>query len=562
VSKEICAVVTTCTLTIVDDAHAEYEDTAYYQRSKGRHVVGELGKSLYPRLVVEMLHRWVGDFSGNCRRDELIVLGRGLYQIAFGDARPFSDEAPPIQKAFEETYKDNKDKHQLLRLRLVLRPEAHGLGQLPWEFLYMPQGERSGVFLAGQDTELLLTRWVPHPNEWSTKESMEGGQLRILIVSSRPQIPGWSQLSEPKFMPDGIDDLRFETRTLDAPTKKTLRNAIANFRPHILHFFGHGRPNGLALCKDPERLAREDQELREGLRSDQPIPMLDESDWVDGFTAADLLGTGLSELGAPKRLIFLHSCNTATSSQTRESLDGFASLARRLIDEQEVSGVVAMQYTISVDQAEIFAKAFYRNIVEGKHVDAAVAAARKEFAETPVGGIWNSRDFGTPVIYLRREDPLVAIPISLPAQNQPADPLVGSVAAAPTTAPCPDPRCNGSVVRSANPPTCRLCKMSFAPCPRPTCQGLMIPKPSYGCYQCDYTYGDRLDDGGVPGRSMATAAVAPSDKSSWGSSVSLSGAEPVSGRDSQLTTGTHALNWPQIAGPLDAPRPLPEQSRR
>lgn len=341
----------TCTLTIKNDSTAEYDDELYYRRSAGAHVSGSLGDSPFTRAVVELLNRWVGEYPyPQCRRDELMVLGRGLYEIAFGSAPPDSPDMPLLQKAFESAYDIARRAGEKLRLRLVLEPAAERLSGYPWEFLYMPRANGLGAFLAGQDTELLLTRWVPNSGEWLTPTQDENDdRLRILVVRSTPDMPGWTQLPKPEFLSDLLQgDSRFQVKPLDWPTRTSLRHEVADFRPHIVHFFGHGQPNGLALCKDTEIL---EQERQQRLDERNPGPV-DESDWVDDVTACGLLGTGLEKEHAPKRLIFLHACEGASTERTRQSLSSFANLARTLITAQRVSGVVAMQYKIEVGDAE------------------------------------------------------------------------------------------------------------------------------------------------------------------------------------------------------------------
>jgi len=92
---------TICTLTIKDDYRGEYEDDLLHRRDSGRHVEGALGTSRLTRDVVTLLHRWVANYP-QCRRDELMLLGKALYEIAFGtDVRGPPDA--PMRAAFEET---------------------------------------------------------------------------------------------------------------------------------------------------------------------------------------------------------------------------------------------------------------------------------------------------------------------------------------------------------------------------------------------------------------------------------------------------------------------------
>jgi hypothetical protein len=208
---------------------------------------------------------------------------------------------------------------------------------------------------------------------------------------------------------------------------------------------------------------------------------------------------------------------------------------------EHVTAVVAMQYAISVIEAEQFAKAFYHFISEGYPLDAAVAAARKDFAETPPAGrqAWDDRSFGTPVIYLRREDPLVK---ARAHSDQSGSKQANEPLPLLEKEPCPNPECRAFVIRSAQPPECRICRYPFAPCPSGRSH-LIVPKPGFGCQLCDYV---------VPhGRSIETpqpglVGVAGSRSLPSASTIEPGGAQHAT-RDT--TDDTQAAGLEQAAQP-------------
>jgi hypothetical protein len=472
---------TICTLTVKDDLNGEYEDDLRYLRAANKHVPARLGNRRLTRSVVQLLATWVAS-DPQCRRAELMILGTALFDIAFGEEDPSDPASAPMRTAFQETLRTCRRLGLPLRLRLVLEKDAQTLGKYPWEFLFMDEGDQGGFFLAGQDTQLTLTRYVPNSDTWErAPEDDRDGRLRILVVLSTPRIPDMTELKVGDFVDQllQLDKKRFWAEDIESPTRGQLSKRIEDMQPHVVHFIGHGRPGALALRKDDEQLARERQQYADARALGANPPSVSEADWVDAYTACGLLRAGLDRRDAPQRLVFLHACECATPSDADTILEGFGDVARQLMAGGErIGGVVAMQYTIAVEEAQLFAKAFYEAISRGVRVDEAVRSARKFFAETPLRGnqqSWDSRGWGTPVIYLRSEEALVA------PQARPAD----------EPERCPNPGCPGGWVRrSASPQQCRACGYPFIECP--ACSGkqngLIVPKAGFMCPKCEYLF--------------------------------------------------------------------------
>lgn len=471
----------TCTLTIINDDCGEYEDDLIHRRARGEHVAGALGGSRLTRDTLKLLDRWVRTYD-HCRRDELTILGRYLYAIAFGEGD--ADEAP-LKKAFEETYEAFSciaEAKEPLRLRLVLQQQARELGGLPWEFLYMPRGA-GGFFLAGEQTKLLLTRYIPNADR--TPESWEEDDLlKILLVLSQPRAAGLGEVAADDLIKQ-ITDLESDqiaTRLLKSPTREELRDEIADFVPRVIHFIGHGRNGHIALQK-PETLLREEQadlELRRNRGED--VSEIDEADWADSRSVCTLLRQGLDEDLGPGRLVFLHACHGATFSISADSLEVFNSVARALAETEHVAAVVAMQYQISNDDAQRFATKFYVHLRAGYRVDEAVSLARRELGEISSRGrqAWDDRSFGTPVIYLRSADPFFRS-----RSGRRSDPIKVRSGLAPAVREgCPNPLCNGYVYRDR--PPCRACGARFVLCPKPGCEGLVVNFPGSMCNMCEF----------------------------------------------------------------------------
>ena len=208
--------------------------------------------------------------------------------------------------------------------------------------------------------------------------------LRILVVVSAPddQRPLDTE-EEIGAIQRALDEAtragRVEVEYLDDATLPAIGEALRRFRPHVLHYTGHGYYD---RAKAASFLALEDDDgctrfagiadLRPLLRDD-PDP------------------SGPS--GRSLRLALLSGCQTAQTSD----VDAFAGVATGLLAEA-VPAVLAMQYSI-LDQSGItLAAAFYAALAEG--------ASPIEAAQRVRIALWHDRegpgyDWGIPALYLR-----------------------------------------------------------------------------------------------------------------------------------------------------------------
>ncbi|MBZ4018591.1 CHAT domain-containing protein [Streptomyces purpurogeneiscleroticus] len=497
----------TSTLTILDDTYGEFEDDVYYRRDANKHVRGRLGGGWLLHDTVKALNRLVAGCE-HCKRSELKLLGRCLYAIAFGtDDQDPQGGAPVLRRAFEDAYALYKKNPELMtgvfRLRLDIRREAQELGRYPWEFLFMPRPEGDGFFLAGEQTELVLSRYVR--NEDVAWPEADDGPLRILVVLSRPSSPGLAQVRADTLI-RAVEELRSVDTTVDvleSPTRDQLRNEILQRPTHILHFIGHGRGgahgrvSALALKKD-ERELRTARALAEARRAkgDDLAEQVDEADWADSVSICNLLRSGLDGPPGPSgasprgRLIFLHACEGDSPDITEDSLRGFSSIARDLADRERVAAVVAMQYVISIDDAERFAVHFYSWLRAGYLLDEAVSRARCELGTTPGFGrqSWDHRCFGTPVIYVREASAFRRYAeMWRKAGNE-------GQGAARQPGPegkkfCPNTSCQGLIIPGQE--RCRACNSQLMDCPEPGCTGLVMTAPGSQCTMCRYKVASR-----------------------------------------------------------------------
>ncbi len=274
-------------------------------------------------------------------------------------------------------------------LRIELEFEDERLASWPWEYLHGPSDKNSTIdcFLA-EKTQLVLNRKFSSeilPIKLNTK-------LKVLLIVSRPKdLPRVICNKVIDTIRNLQDNNLVELRELIEKeqkdklgndevvvTRKNVRKQVEEFRPHIIHFIGHGQHTNQG-----GQVAF----VQEGW----------EKDWVSETDFA-LLVEGYKDL----KLVFLQACESASSKH----YDNVSGMARKLA-QNAIPAVVAMQYRVLNNIANVFASAFYQALAEGKAVDLAVKAGRNAIRlELP--GEWEARHaFGLPVLYLSSYESMI-----------------------------------------------------------------------------------------------------------------------------------------------------------
>ncbi|MFX0205521.1 MAG: CHAT domain-containing protein [Candidatus Hodarchaeota archaeon] len=395
------------------------------------------------KRTIYIFNNWLAEGKIK-RREELTVLGSYLYGALFPDE---------IGTAFKSTFDDIQLKTDTaLRIILEFEQEARDLAIMPWEYLYFPDTDRERGFFIATRSKLILTRHVPLTVEAEDLQPREK-PLRILIVVSKPK-----DLTVVKAEPviDSIEKLKRKspnaimTDKLDQPTKRSFTDKVKDFKPHVLHFIGHG------MCDEQGgRLAFVQEEDQ---KSSARIDDIDLADCFQDFQP---------------RLIFLHACEGASN----ESYEGFSGLALQLV-YAKVPAVVAMQYPIKNKMAIKFAKKFYECLGEGKPIDVAVQAGRGELGMYLDEKNFSSRAFGSPVVYLQSaEGIIIADRTGLPPDEK--KPPAGET----QLVPCPNARvgCSGKVYPTDS--ICTSCREELMLCPK--CKEVMSKTIGF-CANCGY----------------------------------------------------------------------------
>ena len=330
-------------------------------KPNGRSIPGTVRIDPLRQRIINIFSGWLAD-GKITRREELVILGSCLYEILF-DAE--------ISKEFKSEFdRLQTQPSTVLRLMLEFETTARELAELPWEYIYYPDSGREKGFFLAQRGRLILARHVPLNEDFNMEPDKK--PLRILFVVSRPQDLGPVRAEPTIQVVEGLKNRLPDSiviDTLDQPTKRSLTEKIGEFRPHVLHFIGHGRYSQLGLLNDDLRTVA----------------------WISDVDLGDCF------LEYQPRLIFLQACEGAHT----ESYETFKGVALQLVYSR-VSAVVAMQYQVENKVANSFARTFYESLGEGKPIDAAVQAGRLELGNyLDEGQNWSSRAFGSPVLYLQ-----------------------------------------------------------------------------------------------------------------------------------------------------------------
>lgn len=334
--------------------------------------------------TIKILSRYLA--AGSVRSpDELVVLGSHLFNGLFDHTTSmlFKDELDDVKRKPDT----------VLRLILEFMPDARELAELPWEYLYYPDDvhdQGKGFFIAAEpESRLILARHVPLLIKGL---SAAPERLRILIVVSQPERypEGEEALGEivAHTVINAITELKdksagaIDTDELRQPTKRSLKEKIETYKPHVVHFLCHGKYEE-AAGGYLGFVSEEDHKTLEWV-SDEELP--------DCF------------LPEP-RLIFLHACEGAHS----DSYEAFRGAALQLVYSR-VPAVVAMQYQVKNKVANLFALKFYESLGQGKPVDEAVQDGRRELRMFLKDKTFSSQAFGSPVVFLQCADEIVKLP--------------------------------------------------------------------------------------------------------------------------------------------------------
>ncbi len=337
---------------------------------------------------------------------ELPEWGRRLYAAAVSAAAREAFETwcrtpKELTRCFsvlvcEEVVEGSSEEHIALA-----RESATLLLSLPWELVHDGRG-----YLFEGARGVRVRRQLP--NRVATEPLVTEAPIRILLVSPRPEDDHTAYLDHrvsarplvEALTPLGdLTDLTLLTPpTLPALTEE-LQRAFDDGRPyHVVHFDGRGvydRRHGLgALCfEEPADAVKFDRRRTAIVQADELVAVI-------------------REHRVP--LVFLEARQSAMAD-----LDPSASVAGRLL-QGGVASVVAMSHGVLVETARRFVTVFYRELMAGRPISAAMLAGRRELkGDTYRGRMFTGEvrlaDWFVPVLFQEDHDPQLIS--ALPAQR-------------------------------------------------------------------------------------------------------------------------------------------------
>jgi CHAT domain-containing protein len=204
-------------------------------------------------------------------------------------------------------------------------------------------------------------------------------------VVSRPRDPRLITVlsAEVEAVLADLDGHGFEVgQTLYDPMVRAFLAAVGEYRPHLVHFMGHGQFHEQ--------------------RGEGSLAFVDEHGEADWVTDRDL-AEGLRRLAEPPRILVLHACEGARADFD----ENFAGVAPQLI-RAGVQCVVAMQFAVTNQTATDFSREFYRRLAGHAEADRAVQSARLLIGDRVAT---DPRLLGIPVVYQHgRPVRLTAVP--------------------------------------------------------------------------------------------------------------------------------------------------------
>jgi hypothetical protein len=243
-------------------------------------------------------------------------------------------------------------------VRLYFAVEDPSLAAVPWELIQARS--EFPVFLQEEHPALRCEASV-----LPQRQDAKIWPIRILVIEgcsaaqakkigSGEEIEGIREALRP--VSHFFDLEILQTRAPDPPgtatalppvTPETLRVRLKEFKPHVLHFIGHGEATGdktvLKICDKDNNVL----------------------DWT-----ANQIGQAVRNMGGILRLAFVNACRSGVAA------DGDApSIARALFKGMALS-VVAMQADLSGAAAQVCVREFYRALAKGSPIDKALSAAR------------------------------------------------------------------------------------------------------------------------------------------------------------------------------------------
>jgi DNA integrity scanning protein DisA with diadenylate cyclase activity len=303
--------------------------------------------------VVEVAHfpfpskaviRMIRSLTANqTRLQECISFGARLFDFVF-------------QRSIRDVLRRIQDKGG--KLRITLATNSPELTYVPWELLCDTcPGELPSFLSYQKEIHLIRSLRVFNRSQFELNRLGSQDTIKVLLVTASPRRLGHIDTeTEEKmlqFVLDSVHSVRVEFEKIHDATVQRLRDALLDFRPHIVHLASHGGFNDedglgfVALVSD-----------------DDPSSF----DLVNSYRFATLIDEPKSV-----QLVFVNTCYGAFQG----GLSAFSGIAQCL-HAIGVSDVVALQFMIQDKTAHAIVLNFYRYLLcDGNTVEDCVTMVRR-----------------------------------------------------------------------------------------------------------------------------------------------------------------------------------------
>ncbi|MCP5094964.1 MAG: CHAT domain-containing protein [Chloroflexi bacterium] len=264
--------------------------------------------------------------------------GKWLYPFLF---------PPDIQSLFDKANGRAKSEGKKgVRIRLKITSDVPEMTRIPWEYCW-----KKPTFMALSETTPIV-RYLPVNAEIKSVQPPKTVKILLATASPKDRTP-IDVAAEEQRVRDALAELeaagRVELQVISNANRSQMFNSFRFFKPHVLHFIGHG-----------------------ALEGDDGVLIFEDADGnADAVSADDMY---VLAQNSDVRLVVLNACETAAQSEENTS-DAIMGVAPKLV-AAGVPAVVAMQFEIPQETAVFFSRTLYQFLADGNPIDAAVSEAR------------------------------------------------------------------------------------------------------------------------------------------------------------------------------------------
>jgi hypothetical protein len=332
----------------------------------------ELLKDLELALAQAQGFRKSGPFISS-EEDKLRQFGSKVFQAIFSVQR--------IADLYSRSRtKIGANPNQALRIKLRVGPPE--LAVLPWEYTYDALVDHRFVCLV--KNQHMVRFLEPRTPSFAQKKR---GPLRVLAMiaktDARIDVENERHRIQQAFDKAKGDGTQCELRWVTGGTRNALLDAVQEGPWDIFHFIGHGGAAEYVDGKgDAHMVGFIDLEPRP-----EQTPLAEKTPDAPDRMFPSELARVMEASGT--RLVVLNCCNSGQGVS-------FSNMGAALV-LYGIPQVVAMQFPISDDAATLFSEPFYRTLLGGESVEAALARARSNM------DLYSNLQWGVPVLFTRTE---------------------------------------------------------------------------------------------------------------------------------------------------------------